>query len=95
MAAKNKAEQAEQVENIEQAEPLNKNTEIKKCSKEQFLKSKTFQDQKDLVNALLEDGKEYTVEEVKKIIDDFLNAKTTENRNVDPKEENNEERKGE
>lgn len=41
-------------------------------TKQQFLNSETFQNKKDLVNALLVDGRMYTVDGVNKLINDFL-----------------------
>lgn len=43
-------------------------------SKQQLLRSKRYAAKKDLLNALLQD-KEYTVEQVDKILNDFLKGK--------------------
>lgn len=40
-------------------------------TKEQFLKSKTFSQYKDLLNAVLDDKKTYSKEQVNKIINKF------------------------
>ena len=40
-------------------------------SKSQLIKSKKYKDKVDLLMALLTDGKNYTAEEVDKLIDDF------------------------
>lgn len=40
--------------------------------KHQFIASEQFRDQRDLLNALLEDGKTYTPKQVQKLINDFL-----------------------
>ena len=44
-------------------------------SKSQILKSEAYQHRKDLVNALLVDGKAYTKNEVNQLIDDFMKGK--------------------
>ncbi|WP_199900115.1 hypothetical protein [Caldalkalibacillus mannanilyticus] len=41
-------------------------------TKKQYLTSKKYEHQSDLLRALLEDEKTYTVEQVQKKIDDFL-----------------------
>lgn len=41
-------------------------------TKQQFLSSKQFISQRDVLNGLLEDDKLYTQDQVKKMIDDFL-----------------------
>lgn len=49
--------------------------EVLKFSKKQFVTSQRFAKRKDLVNALLEDGKEYSIKEVEDIIHNFLYGK--------------------
>jgi hypothetical protein len=44
-------------------------------SKEQLLRASAFQDRRDLLWSLLEDGKEYTRAEVEAIIDKFLKGR--------------------
>lgn len=46
-----------------------------KFSKEQILSSVSYAEKKDLVNALLENGKEYTKSEVDEIITKFMKGK--------------------
>lgn len=46
--------------------------EIVKYNKKQLLNSKKYEYKKDVVNALLDDDKDYTIEEVDKIINKFL-----------------------
>jgi len=41
-------------------------------TKKQFLESEMYQGKRDLVNALLDDSKEYTKEEVETIIQSFM-----------------------
>lgn len=41
-------------------------------TKEQILKSKKYATRRDLVNVLLEDGKNYSLKEVDKLIDSFM-----------------------
>ncbi len=55
-------------ETIKNAEEQTVASEIK-YSKEQILSSVTFVDHHDMLDALLTDGKEYTVEEVNNIMD--------------------------
>lgn len=45
---------------------------ISKYTKEQFLQSKRYTHQRDLINVLLKDGKEYTFDEVDGRINEFL-----------------------
>ena len=47
-------------------------------SKESLLNSKKYMFQKDLLNILLKDGKEYTLEEVDKKINEFKTGKIKE-----------------
>jgi hypothetical protein len=45
-------------------------------SKKQILKSKEFSHiEKDVLNAILKDGKQYTLEQVEKILEDFKKRK--------------------
>lgn len=41
-------------------------------TKEQLLKSEAYQNRRDLVNALLNDNKTYTKEQVNALMDDFM-----------------------
>lgn len=50
------------------------NLEIK-FSKEQLVKSKKFSGQQDLLNTILEDEKEYTLEEVVSKVEKYLKGK--------------------
>lgn len=45
---------------------------IVKYNKKQLLKSKKYEYKRDILNALLDDDKEYTIEEVDKIVNKFL-----------------------
>lgn len=47
----------------------------KKFTKEQLLKSQKYRHQRDLLSALLEDNKRYSVAEVNKKIKEFLERK--------------------
>lgn len=52
------------------AETVKKKAEY---TKQQFLNSKKFTSiQKDVLNALLDDGEKYTNDQVKQIMDDFM-----------------------
>lgn len=44
-------------------------------SKEQLVKAERFKDRKDLLNAILSDDKQYTIEDVEQLMDDFLKGK--------------------
>ena len=44
-------------------------------TKEALLKSKRFCDNRDIVSAVLEDGVEYTVSDVEKMITNFMKGK--------------------
>lgn len=64
MAAEKKAEKTEnRVENT--------------YSKDQILASEKYAKRRDLVNALLDDDKEYTIEEVDEMMQKFLKGKVT------------------
>ena len=43
--------------------------------KQQLLESRRFRDKRDLLEAILLDGKEYTMEEVEQRIDDYRKGK--------------------
>lgn len=47
-------------------------TEIVTFRKEQLLKSKKYEEKRDLLNALLETGQEYTLETVDELIEKFM-----------------------
>lgn len=44
-------------------------------SKQQIIKSKKFAKYRDLLNAILDDKKQYSVEEIDKMISDFMKGK--------------------
>ena len=50
------------------------NIEIK-FSKEQLVKSKKFSGQQDLLNTILEDDKQYTLDEVVSMVEKYLKGK--------------------
>ena len=50
-------------------------TNVNVFTKDQLMASKKYQHNVDLVDALLVDGKSYTLDEVDKIIDNFLKGK--------------------
>lgn len=52
-----------------------KTKEKPKFTKRQLLKSKKYQHQKDLLNAILENDKSYGTSEVDKLIDNFMKEK--------------------
>jgi hypothetical protein len=63
MAAKKSVEKPDAV--VEEVKEL-------RFTKEQFLASEQYQERRDAVNALLDDSKEYTKEEVETIIQSFM-----------------------
>lgn len=46
-----------------------------KFSKSQLVESKRFSGQKDLLNTILEDGKEYTLDEVDSRVEKYMKGK--------------------
>ena len=50
-------------------------TNVPTFTKAQLMASKRYQNKVDLVDALIADGKVYTLDEVDKIIDSFLKGK--------------------
>lgn len=46
-----------------------------KYKKQELLKAECYRERKDLVGALLEDGREYSLEEVDAVIDKFMKGK--------------------
>ena len=46
-----------------------------KYKKQELLKAECYRERKDLVGALLEDGREYSLEEVDAVLDKFLKGK--------------------
>ena len=55
--------------------PKTDSAEVPRYTKGQFLKSNKQELPKDLVTALLEDGREYTIEEAEEIISAYLERK--------------------
>lgn len=47
-------------------------TKVSKFNKSQLLKSKKYIDKTDVLNVILEEGKEYAIKEVDLLIDDFM-----------------------
>lgn len=54
-----------------------KKKEENKYTKEQILLSYKYAKRRDLLNALLDDGREYTLDEVDSMMDKFLKGKVT------------------
>ncbi|MBR2504420.1 MAG: hypothetical protein IKB61_00560 [Elusimicrobiaceae bacterium] len=70
------AEQAEQVEDVkEKGKGKDKAVKVRTFFKKEFVKSERFAKHKDLVNALLEDDKKYSIKEVEDTIHNFLYGK--------------------
>ena len=59
-------------ESITETKENNVKTEEMSFSKRAFLSSKSYKLHRDLIEALLENGKSYTKKEVNKLIDDYL-----------------------
>lgn len=50
-------------------------TEIPTFTKEQLRNSRKYRNEKDILGVVLEDGKDYTIEETDKLIKDFKERK--------------------
>ncbi len=46
-----------------------------KFSKEQILKSKKYENERDVINALLKEDKKYSFSDIDKLINDFMKGK--------------------
>lgn len=49
--------------------------EVETFTKEQLLSAKKYSNRKDILGVLLEDGKEYSFEQVDTLMDDFMKGK--------------------
>lgn len=47
----------------------------RKFSKDQIVRAAKYRNRRDLVTALLDDGKQYTINEVDSLIDNFMKGK--------------------
>jgi len=65
---------AKEIDKVENAEKVERIFEVK-FSKTQFVSSARYKDSIDLVNTVLEDGKEYSLEEVDKLIEKYMKGK--------------------
>lgn len=72
MARKTKADEQAAVET-----KADKKAAVKKFTKAQFVKSQRFLNRRDILNALLDENKQYSIAEVEAIIKDFLAGKKT------------------
>lgn len=52
----------------------NKSNDITKFSKEQFLQSKRFYENRDVLDVILDDDKNYSFDEVEEILKTFLES---------------------
>lgn len=52
----------------------NKSNDITKFSKEQFLQSKRFYENRDILDVILDDDKNYSFDEVEEILKTFLES---------------------
>lgn len=52
----------------------NKSNDITKFSKEQFLQSKRFYENRDILNVILDNDKNYSFDEVEEILKTFLES---------------------
>lgn len=50
-------------------------------TKKQYLESSSFREYRDALAVILEDGKQYTKDEVNKVLDDFLKHPVVEKKN--------------
>lgn len=65
---------AKETEKVENAEKVEQTFEVK-FSKKQLVNSARYKDSIDLVNTVLEDGKEYSLVEVDELIEKYLKGK--------------------
>ncbi|WP_113674562.1 hypothetical protein [Vallitalea guaymasensis] len=65
MARKTKSADVETVENVE----------VMTFSKEKIISAKKYSNRKDILNELLDDGKEYSFDQVDKLMDDYMKGK--------------------
>lgn len=75
-----KVDEAKAEENVKNDEAQADETKVEapkvlKFSKKEFVKSHKFAKRKDLVNALLKEGKTYSIKEVEDLINNFLYGK--------------------
>lgn len=71
-----KVDEAQADENVKNDEaPKVEAPKVLKFSKKEFVKSRKFAKYKDLVNALLKEGKTYSIKEVETLINNFLYGK--------------------
>jgi len=54
------------------------NSEVIKVSKEELIRSKRYECQRDIISAILVDNETYTLEQVDKLISQFLQRKVIE-----------------
>ncbi|WFD12210.1 hypothetical protein [Tepidibacter hydrothermalis] len=65
MARKTKSADVETVESVE----------VMTFSKEKIISAKKYSNRKDILNELLEDGKEYSFDQVDTLMDDYMKGK--------------------
>ncbi len=53
----------------------NEETAVSKFSKQQIIKSKRFRNRVDVLNVILDENKQYTLEDVEKEINKFMKGK--------------------
>ena len=53
----------------------NEKSKEQRFYKEQFITSKNYRGRRDLLNAILDDGREYTTEEVETMIAEYMKGK--------------------
>lgn len=70
MAVKSRA-----LEKPEEAKPGRDGKPENLFSKEQLLRAERFQGRKDIMNALLEPGKQYTMKQAEKMMEDYMKGK--------------------
>ncbi len=69
----NKIQESATPKNVDNKE--NKVSNESKFSKEQLLAAKCFENRKDIVDALLVQGKQYTIKEVQQKIENYMKGK--------------------
>jgi hypothetical protein len=70
--AKNKAASSAEMVAVEMSDTTTAATEPLGYTKQQILSSQRFADSRDVLSALMDDGRQYTVEQVEKVLHGFL-----------------------
>lgn len=76
LTTKNKtADAVKSTQSVETMESMESVGEVQKYGKVQILASAKYANRRDLINALLDDNNQYTIDEVEKIVNGFMKGK--------------------